>query len=106
MALVIAIILGLAAMYGMYYLMQGLSKLTSSGNERISIAIGKHGTVYVPIPAGGVGKVQVNLQNRTVEFQAVTEESEPLRTGETVEIIEVKNSDTVAVRRLPAHVEA
>lgn len=108
MALVIAILLGLAAMYGMYYLMQAMSKLTSSGNERISISIGKHATVYVPIPAdgAGLGKVQVTLQNRTVEYQAVSEETEPLRTGETVEIIEVKNSDTVAVRRLAAPVEA
>ncbi|TWU17844.1 hypothetical protein [Bythopirellula polymerisocia] len=108
MALTIAIILGLSAMYGMYYLMQGMSKLVSSGNERIGVSIGKHATVYVPIPAdgAGVGKVQVTLQNRTVEYQAVSEESEPLRTGETVEIIEVKNSDTVAVRRLAAPVEA
>ena len=85
-----------------------MSRLTSSGNERIGFTIGKHATVYVPIPAesAGLGKVQVNLQNRTVEYQAISEESEPLRTGETVEIVEVKNSDTVAVRRLPTTVEA
>ncbi len=107
-ALLIAVLLGLSAMYGMYYLMQGMSRLTSSGNERIVSAIGKHATVYIPIPAegAGVGKVQVNLQNRTVEFQAVSEESDQLSTGETVEITEVKNSDTVAVRRLAAPVEA
>jgi hypothetical protein len=70
--------------------------------------VGKHARVYVPIPAEGkgMGKVQVTLQNRTVEYQAVSEEHEPLRTGETVQILEVKNSDTVSVQRLPAHVEA
>lgn len=107
-ALTIAIVLGLAAMYGMYWLMQTMSKLTSSGNERINASVGRHATVYVPIPAdgAGVGKIHVTLQNRTVEYQAVSEESEPLRTGETVEVIEIKNSDTVAVRRVAAPVEA
>lgn len=108
MSLMIGIVVGLAAMYGMYWIMKAMSRLASSGNERISYTVGKHAKVYVPIPAdgAGLGKVHVNLQNRTVEYQAVSEESEPLRTGETVEIVEVKNSDTVAVRRLAAPVEA
>jgi membrane protein implicated in regulation of membrane protease activity len=107
-AIAIAVLVGLVAMYGMYWLMEGISQLTSSGNERIGAAVGKHARVYVPIPAEGkgVGKIQVTLQNRTVEYQAVSDEIEPLRTGETVQILEVKNSDTVSVQRLPAHVEA
>jgi hypothetical protein len=101
-ALAIAIVVGVAAMYGMYWLMQGISRLTSSGNERIGSALGKQATVYVPIPAEerGLGKIQLTMQNRTVEFQAVSAETAPLRTGETVEVIGVRNSDTVAVRRV------
>lgn len=107
-ALSIALLVGLTAMYGMYWLMAGISKLTSSGNERIGGAVGKHAHVYIPIPAAGkgMGKIHVSLQNRTVEYQAVCDGDEPLRTGETVQIVGVKNSDTVLVRRLPAHVEA
>jgi membrane-bound ClpP family serine protease len=41
------------------------------------------------------------MQNRIVEFQAVSEESERLRTGETVEVTAVSGSDLVRVRRLP-----
>jgi hypothetical protein len=98
----IAVLVGLAAMYGMYWLMEGISKLTSSGNERIGTALGKQATVYVPIPARekGLGKVVLTMQNRTVEYQAISAELAPLRTGETVEVVAVKNSDTVAVRRL------
>jgi hypothetical protein len=40
------------------------------------------------------------MQNRIVEFQAVTEEPEPLKTGETVEVVEVSGSDRVRVRRI------
>jgi membrane protein implicated in regulation of membrane protease activity len=101
-ALAIAVLVGCAAMYGMYWLMQGISRLTCSGNERIGAAIGKQATVYIPIPADakGMGKIHVTLQNRTVEYQAISDETAPLRTGETVEIVGVKNSDTVNVRRI------
>jgi hypothetical protein len=107
-SLTIAILVGLAAMYGMYWLMLGMSKLTSTGNERIGLAIGKHATVYVTIPAigTGVGKVQMTLQNRTVELLAVSTEDEPLRPGETVEVVNVTNSDTVEVRRVRETVDA
>ncbi len=106
MAFAIATAVGIGAMYGMYWLMEGISRLTSSGNERIGTAIGKHATVYIPIPAEerGLGKVHITLQNRTVEYQAISAELAPLKTGETVEVIGVKNSDTVAVRRVAAAV--
>lgn len=105
-SIAIAALVGIGAMYGMYWLMQGLSRLTASGNERIGAAVGKHATVYIPIPGEerGLGKVHVTLQNRTVEYQAVSADPAALRTGETVEVIGVKNSDTVAVRRIAASV--
>ncbi len=107
-ALAIALLAGLAAMYGMYWLMQGVSSLTSSGNQRISSALGRRATVYIPIPAGrqGAGKVQLSMQNRIVEFQAVTDESERLKTGETVEVVAVAGSDMVQVRRVVEAVNA
>jgi membrane protein implicated in regulation of membrane protease activity len=107
-AMAIAVLVGVAAMYGMYWLLRGISQLTSSGNERIGAAIGRQATVYVPIPAEekGMGKVHVTLQNRTVELQAMCDETAPLRTGETVEIVGVKNSDTVNVRRIRETVNA
>ncbi len=107
-AFAIACLTGIAAMYGMYWLMQGLSRLTSSGNERIGLAVGKQATVYVPIPAEerGLGKIQLTLQNRTIEYQAASLETAPLRTGETVEVVGIKNSDTVTVRRIKEVVNA
>jgi hypothetical protein len=107
-SLALAVAAGFAAMYGMYWLMLQISRLASSGNERIVNAVGRHATVYVPIPAGGrgAGKVQLSMQNRIVEFQAVSQEADVLRTGETVEVIEVSGSDLVRVRRLAEPVGA
>jgi hypothetical protein len=85
-----------------------ISRLASSGNERIVNALGRRATVYIPIPADGrgAGKVQLSMQNRIVEFQAVTDGPEPLKTGEAVEVVAVSGSDMVRVRRLAEPVEA
>jgi len=101
-SLLLAIAAGWGAMYGMYWLMRSVAGFASSGNERIGNAVGRRATVYIPIPANGQGrgKVQVSMQNRIVEFQAVTDEEERLRTGEPVEVIAVDGSDLVRVRRV------
>jgi membrane protein implicated in regulation of membrane protease activity len=107
-SLILAILVGFSAMYGMYWLLRLISSLNSAGNERITNAIGRPATVYIPIPAAGkgAGKVQLSMQNRIVEYQAVTDDAEPLRTGESVEVVDVAGSDIVRVRRAAQTVEA
>jgi hypothetical protein len=58
--------------------------------------------VYIPIPAErkGPGKVQLSMQNRIVEFLAVTDEGDRLKTGEAVEVVGLAGSDTLEVRRV------
>jgi hypothetical protein len=106
-SLVIATVVGLGAMYGMYGLMRTIAGLTSSGNERIRNALGRRATVYIPIPAArkGAGKVQLSMQNRIVEYQAVTEDDEPLKTGQSVQVVGIVGSDIVKVRRAAQTVE-
>ena len=101
MSLAIATAAGVAAMFGMVWLMRGISRLSSSGNKQIGNALGKPATVYVAIPARGgrAGKVQLTMQNRIVEYPAVTEEEEPLRSGEAVEVVEILSRNLVQVRR-------
>src|SRR5262249_31768036 len=98
---------GLIAMYSMYGLLRFIAGLGSAGNERISNALGLTATVYIPIPATGkgAGKVQLSMQNRIVEYQAVTSESESLKTGESVEVVGIKGDDMVEVRRIAKAVE-
>jgi len=75
-ALLIGFAAGGAAMYGIYWVMLQIYKLRTSGNENIRNAMGKSARVYVAIPkqSEGAGKVQLVLQNRTVEYEAVTSE--------------------------------
>jgi membrane protein implicated in regulation of membrane protease activity len=104
---ILAVIVGVAAMYGMYWLMRLIAGLNSSGNERIGNAIGRQATVYLRIPAtrSGAGKVQLSMQNRIVEYQAFTDEAEPLQSGESVEVVDVAGGDTVYVRRIAKPVQ-
>lgn len=106
-AFVLAVIVGAFAMYGMYWLMRLIASLDSSGNERIGNAIGRRATVYLRIPAtrSGAGKVQLSMQNRIVEYQAFTDDTETLQAGESVEVVDVASGDTVYVRRVanPIH---
>jgi hypothetical protein len=96
-----ATLAGLASMYFVYWLFQQIFKLQHAGNENIRNAVGLPATVYVPIPGKrvGAGKVTFRLQNRLVEYQAVTEDEEKLRTGEDVVIVGIVSSDTVRVSR-------
>jgi hypothetical protein len=87
-----------AAMFGVYYLFQSLTRFDFDGNIRIERAVDKVGTVYVPIAAHnqGAGKIHLKLQNQLVEFQAVTP-GERLPTGATVVVTGVVGPDTVEV---------
>lgn len=97
-SLLFALVAGGAALFAVAWLMRSLSRLQAEGNVRIERSVGKTGTVYLPVPGkkAGVGKVQLNVQNRTVEYQAVTSQ-EPLPTGAKVVVVGVVSSDTVEV---------
>ena len=102
-SLVIALSAAGAAMYGVYWMFKQVYKVQHAGNENIRLAVGLPAKVYVPIPAAraGAGKVMFRLQNRTVEYQALSDEAERLRTGEEVIITSVVSPSTVCVARAP-----
>lgn len=100
--LVIAIIAGLGAMYGVFYLMRTVYRLAQTGNLRITNAIGRTATVNVSIPAGseGLGKVQVKIQDRLEEFPAITSAAEKLNAGAKVVVVSVVSGNTLEVEPL------
>jgi hypothetical protein len=92
---------GFAGLYSVYWLFKQLGRLESSGNENISNALDRPARVYVAIPAQahGAGKVQMEMQGRVVEYQAITDEPQRLASGEEVVVVEIISSDTVRVVR-------
>jgi membrane protein implicated in regulation of membrane protease activity len=100
--LTIAILAGLGALYGVYYMMRSVYQLGQSGNLRITNAIGRTATVNVSIPAdnAGHGKVQVKIQGRLEEFPAVTSAGEKLSSGAKVVVVSVVSGNTLEVQLL------
>ena len=99
--LLIAVASGGAAMYGMYLLMEWLASLHAEGTVRMDGALGQPAIVYLRIPGArsGAGKIQIDLQNRTMEYLAETA-GEPLPTGARVVVVGIVNPETVEVRPL------
>jgi membrane protein implicated in regulation of membrane protease activity len=87
--LLISTAAGLLAMLVIGLMFYGVRRMQSSGNLRLSNAVGRSAEVYIPIPAhrGGKGKVMVEIQERLVEAEAITDEEEKLKTGETVKVV-------------------
>ena len=79
-------------------------RLQENGNIAAKNAVAHTATVYIPIPAArsGCGKVTMNLQERFVEMEALTDCDRTLKTGETVQVVGVTDEDKLVVRPLLA----
>jgi hypothetical protein len=101
-SLAIALAAGAGAIALVASLMRTLSRLRSDGTARVERTVGQTGTVYLSIPAHktGAGKITVVVQNRTMEYQALTAGDE-LLTGARVLVTAVISADTVEVNPAP-----
>ena len=97
-ALPLGVALGLAAMIGTAMVTRWMLTMEDDGSVSIHGAVGSTGTVYLAIPGErkGAGKVLLTLQNRTVEYQAVTSRG-ALPTGASILVVDVVGPDTVDV---------
>jgi len=94
----IAVISGLAAIYGVYYLYWSAARLKEDGSLSEKTLVGSTGSVYVRIPheKTGTGKVLVCQQDRTVEYEAITA-GEELKATTPITVVRVLSSTTVEV---------
>ena len=97
-----AIIPGVLAVLATAWLTRSMLRLEGSGSLRLEDAVGRAGTVHLSIPAasGGAGRVQFELQGRTLEMKAVSPEG-AIPTGAPVTIVGVVDGDTVEVMPTP-----
>ncbi len=102
----VSLLLGLAAgtitMVLLAKLIQISMKLQSDGNISIQNAIGKSGVVYLRIPSkgNGQGKVNILIQERLREYDAITYENDTIPTGANVIVKEVVQPDILVVEKV------
>jgi hypothetical protein len=99
LVILLSVIFGFIALIGIAYMMKAILKLQDDGSIDLGGAIGKSGKVYIPIPANmaGNGKINLTLQERFIEVDAVTACDRTLKTGETVRIVATDEVGTLVV---------
>jgi len=75
---------------------QGAARLQSSGTLPTAAAVGSSGTVYLTIPEGGTGRVNVSVKGRLREFDAVASDGRTVPTGTAVKVVRV-NANVLVV---------
>ena len=67
----------------------------------ITNAIGQSGEVYLTIPAkkAGNGKVQLVVQGALRTINAVTEDTDDIKTGSLIEVVSIENEILVVKRK-------
>jgi hypothetical protein len=102
-----ALAAGVAAMFLVHWMMQGLHRLAEDPTVRIQGAVGRTGSVYLRIPGrkAGSGKVTIVVHGQSMEFQAMTPH-EAIPTGARIRVVAVLDRETVEVEPLRENVEA
>ena len=98
-ALASALAAGLGTVWLIGRLFTSVKKLQCSGTMDNACAVGEQGTVYLTIRAEGTGKVQVTLQGRPREFEAVAKDGAEIKTGERIRGLEVNGSVLVVEKK-------
>lgn len=101
--MIIAFVVGALLVFAVMMLFKGLSKMQQSGNIDVyKSAIGCNGKVYLTVPAErkGTGKVQININNSVREYDALTDSEDDLKTGTSIKVTEVLDTNTLLVEEI------
>jgi hypothetical protein len=98
--LLLGVVAGLLASFLQAIAFRAALKLESSGNLDYERTIGKTASVYIRIPKErlGKGKVMLNLEDRFIELDAITDEASDLLRKTMVEIVALEDNTTVVVK--------
>jgi len=98
----VALACGIAAIVVVYYLLRTLASFNYNGAIRADSAVNSVGSAYLRIPArrGGVGKVMIAQQERTMEYEAITDEENDLPAGTPIVVTALVSSSQVLVARI------
>lgn len=98
---IVSVIAGLIMMTIMAALMWFMGKLAHDGTLKLKNAIGKTGTVYLPIPPErtGIGQIQVKVQGLQT-LEAMTDDPTGFKTGQVVEVAGVLQGDILLIKKI------
>ncbi|WDV45886.1 hypothetical protein PV797_20715 [Clostridiaceae bacterium M8S5] len=97
----IALLCGLISMFIIALLFLWITRLQSNGLLNLKNALGKTCEIYLTIPANrnGMGKINVMIQDRYVEFDAVTDDNENISTGSQARVIDISGNNILVITK-------
>jgi hypothetical protein len=99
LAVAVALFAGLGVMLGLAKMLTLIYRMRSSGNIKAVNADGAEGSVYLTIPVGGRGQVQVPVQSRLKIMDAVAEQPGELKTGTSIRVVRVIEGNVLVVEK-------
>ncbi|MBQ8812420.1 MAG: hypothetical protein IJZ70_08940 [Bacteroidales bacterium] len=103
LVMVIAFAVGALIVFAVMMMFKWLAKMQQSGNIDVyKSAAGCSGKVYLTVPAErkGTGKVQININNSVREYDALTDSEDDLKTGTSIKVTEVLDTNTLLVEEI------
>ena len=99
LAVIIGAVVGIGAAVAFAFIMRAFMRLQSAGNIDAANCKGQIAEVYLTIPASraSYGKVQVVVQERLTEFDAVTDSDKDIHTGAHVKVLDNINQGVLLV---------
>ena len=99
-AIITAFIAGSLALLMVAWFFKWAASLNENGTLQMESAVGKVGEVYITVPPemSGTGKVNVIIQGRMTEAEAMTDCDRPLKYGEPVEVVDMAVGNVFKVR--------
>jgi hypothetical protein len=88
---------GLAAMVLVSLLFHFMRKLTETGTMKPSSVVGALGTVYLDLPANGVGEARVMCSGAMTHFKARVAGGAALKAGTQIRVARLLDSNTIEV---------
>lgn len=92
-AITLAFMAGIGVMYLMAYIFKLSKKLDSDGTIKIEDAVGRTGTVYLPMNTQNIqGVVQINMNGATREYDSISHTGETISVGDLVTVESVSGN--------------
>jgi membrane protein implicated in regulation of membrane protease activity len=99
--LIVSLLAGFIAMIFVAAIIYLMSKLQDDGTLDYNNAIGVIGTVYLKIPKkrNGSGKIQIKVQDRYIEADAMCDDDSEIKTGAYVRVTDILDGNIMLVEK-------
>jgi hypothetical protein len=99
-ALLLGLAWGLSAMVAVALILNLMRRMTHSGNIQLSACVGTTASVYLDIPAGGIGEIRAMCDDVMTHVKARATDGAPIKSGTSVRVARMTAPDVVEVEPL------